>query len=218
MCCMEGGYHISLTDNLTMDWTGNKASMFAAHGATNHSSGGRIARDFYATDPQMVEKLLQKEEFNRDTGILEPCCGNGHISEVLKAHGYKVASWDIVRREYDDQLLERDFLEYFPQCRNEMDIVTNPPYRDACKFVRHALDISYCGVKVAMLLKLSFLEGRGRKSLMDLYPPKQIYVFRNRIDCWPNGIKPAKPSKGVCYAWFVWERGWYGSPAIDWID
>lgn len=73
-------------------------------------------------------------------------------------------------------------------------------------------------VKVAMFLKLTFLESKARQKLFEKYPPKTIYVFRNRVDCWKNGIKPDKPSKAVCYAWFVWEKGFKGDPVIKWIN
>ena len=110
----------------------------------------------------------------------------------------------------------RDFLS--TNAENYSDIVTNPPYKFAKEFAEHALDISREGVKVAMFLKLTFLEGAKRKELFDRYPPKAIYVFRNRIDCWKNGEKPDKPARAVCYAWFVWEKGYRGEPAIRWID
>lgn len=201
-----------------MDWTGNEKSIFATHGASNHSESERANHDYYATDPEAVEKLLEKEEFCHY--ILEPACGGGHISEVLLKHGFDVISTDIVNRGYKNQKEERDFLSFvktIPAHRNDRDIITNPPYNKAKEFVEHALNISMESVKVAMFLKLTFLEGAKRKELFDKYPPKKIYVFRNRIDCWKNGIKPEKASKAVCYAWFIWEKGYTGDPIIKWI-
>ncbi|MBE7053872.1 MAG: NAD(P)-dependent oxidoreductase [Ruminococcaceae bacterium] len=189
--------------------------MYATHGASNHSEGVRADYDYYATDPDAVEKLLEKEEFFHY--ILEPACGEGHISEVLLNHGYDVISSDIVHRGYENQQLTEDFLKSGSVPRNSRDIITNPPYAQAKEFVEHALDISQESVKIAMFLKLTFLEGIKRKGLFDKYPPKTIYVFRNRIDCWKNGIKPEKPSKAVCYAWFVWVKGFKGNPQIKWI-
>jgi len=197
------------------DWTGNTTSIYATHGASNHSEGVRADYDYYATDPDAVEKLLEKEEFFHY--ILEPACGEGHISEVLLNHGYDVISSDIVHRGYENQQLTEDFLKSGSVPRNSRDIITNPPYAQAKEFVEHALDISQESVKIAMFLKLTFLEGIKRKGLFDKYPPKTIYVFRNRIDCWKNGIKPEKPSKAVCYAWFVWVKGFKGNPQIKWI-
>ena len=94
------------------------------------------------------------------------------------------------------------------------DIITNPPYNLAKEFVEHALDISEDGIKVAMFLKLTFLESEKRRGLFNKYPPKVIYVFTNRVDCWKNGIKPKKAAKAVCYAWFIWEKGYTGDTII----
>lgn len=197
------------------DWTGNSKAIFSTHGASNHSNEERADLDYYATDPYAVEKLLEKETFWHY--IYEPACGGGHISEVLKKHGYKVESSDIVNRGYEGQTKTEDFLKVPLTPRNGYDIITNPPYNMAKEFVEHALDISQESVKVAMFLKLTFLEGQKRKDLFKKYPPKKIYVFSNRVDCWKNGIKPQKPQKAVCYAWFIWEKGYTGLPRIDWI-
>lgn len=197
------------------DWNGSTTSIFATHGASNHSETDRAEHDYYATDPDAVEKLLQFEHFNHH--IYEPACGGCHISNVLIAHGYDVVSTDIVNRGSDNQTGVQDFLAYHPEHKNTRDIITNPPYKYAMEFAEHALDISDAGVKVAMFLKLTFLEGGKRKHLFDRHPPKKIYVFRNRIDCWKNGIKPDKASKAVCYAWFVWEKGFIGPPEIAWL-
>lgn len=198
------------------DWSGNATSIYATHGASNHSNEERAEYDYYATDPAAVEALIYLEPFS--SCILEPCCGGGHISKTLNEHGYVVYSYDIVQRDYIGQNGVQDFLQVNPEHVNCFDIITNPPYSQAMEFVGHALDISADGVKVAMFLKLTFLEGAKRKKLFDVYPPKTIYVFRNRIDCWRNGVKPEKPSRAVCYAWFVWKKGYRGCPEIRWID
>lgn len=199
-----------------MDWTGNAKAIFATHGASNHSETERAELDYYATDPEAVKKLLGVEGFSRY--ILEPACGGCHISKVLIENGHDVVSTDIVHRGSEYQTAVSDFLAYNPKPRNHRDIITNPPYNKAMEFAEHALAISMETVKVAMFLKLTFLEGGKRKALFDKYPPRKIYVFRNRIDCWKNGEKPSKPAKAVCYAWFVWEKGYTGKPVIMWLD
>lgn len=198
------------------DWTGNATSIYATHGATNHSDDERAALDYYATDPKAVQALLDVEDFFDD--ILEPACGGGHISNVLHVNGYNVVSTDIVDRGYVHQNGIQDFLLFNPATPNLNDIITNPPYKFAAEFVEHALDISDDGIKVAMFLKLTFLESGKRKQLFDKYPPMKIYVFRNRVDCWKNGTKPDKPQRAVCYAWFLWKKGFVGHPQILWID
>ena len=194
------------------DWTGNATSIFATHGASNHSESDRAELDYYATDPEAVEALLKVECFS--PYIFEPACGGCHISKVLIDRGFDVVSTDIVNRGSAYQSHTQDFFDFE---QNFRDIITNPPYKFATEFAEHALEISADSVKVAMFLKLTFLEGAKRKKLFDKYPPKKIYVFRNRIDCWKNGSKPDKPSRAVCYAWFVWEKGYSGNPEIAWI-
>ena len=197
------------------DWVGNATSIYATHGASNHSDSERADLDYYATDPQAVKMLLDVESFSQH--IFEPACGGCHISKVLIGEGFDVISSDIVHRGSDYQTQVADFLKFEPSSPNNRDIITNPPYKFAAEFVEHSLDISTDSVKVAMFLKLTFLEGGKRKRLFDKYPPQKIYVFRNRIDCWKNGQKPDKPSRAVCYAWFVWQKGFDGVPQIAWI-
>lgn len=199
---------------MSKDWTGNGNSVFKTLGASNHSAGERAELDYYATDPAAVVALLEREEF--DGPIWEPACGGGHISEQLINCGFRVRSTDIVNRGYFRQNETFDFLEEDRVFYG--DIITNPPYKYAAEFVEHALELTTAGSKVAMFLKLTFLEGAKRKTLFDKYPPKTVYVFRNRIDCWKNGIEPVKPSKAVCYAWFVWEYGYTGETVIKWIN
>lgn len=55
------------------DWTGNTNSIFATHGASNHSNTERADLDYYATDPAAVEALLAVEDFTR--AVWEPACG-----------------------------------------------------------------------------------------------------------------------------------------------
>lgn len=73
---------------MSKDWIRNKAATFATLAASNHSKGEREVNDYYATEPKAVELLLEKEKFN--SIILEPSCGEGHISQVLLNSGYAV--------------------------------------------------------------------------------------------------------------------------------
>ena len=73
------------------------------------------------------------------------------------------------------------------------------------------------GKKLAMCLKLQFLEGQKRQELFKLYPPKTIYVFSARQKCALNGDFKGVGSSAVAYAWFVWEKGFKGDPIVKWI-
>ena len=197
------------------DWTGNAKSVFVCNGASNHTEDERQVDDYYATEPKATQLLLDRETFS--SAIWECACGGGHMSEVLKQNGYAVMSSDLFDRGYKgtkiiDFLKEKDI--------NTMDIVTNPPYKFAKDFVEHALDISADGVKVAMFLKLTFLESKSRKALFEKYPFKTLYVSSERLQCAKNGDFE-KYGKGVgtavAYGWYVWEKGFTGKPTIEWI-
>lgn len=98
------------------------------------------------------------------------------------------------------------------------DIITNPPYKYASRFVEKSLELIPTGNKVAMFLKLQFLESKSRKELFKKYPPKVVYVSSSRIKCAKNGEFEKYPSSAVAYAWFVWEKGFEGEPVIRWIN
>ena len=202
------------------DWTGNGNSIYKTLGASNHTDNEREVNDYYATEPKATELLLERERFN--PYVWECACGGGHMSDVLKSHGYNVKSSDIIDRGYDGAEII-DFLSVDKAEYKEMisrDIITNPPYKYAKEFVEQALNISMDGVKVAMFLKLQFLESKKRLELFKKYPPKVIYVASERLLCAKNAeFERMKAGGGsaVCYAWFVWKKGFKGDPVIKWI-
>ena len=195
------------------DWTGSKRSAYATLGASNHTTEPRADFDYYATEPAAARLLLEVEEFS--PCIWECACGEGHISEEFQHAGYTVFSSDIVDRGYGCVI---DFLSTsFPQ-NIKCDIVTNPPYSKAAEFIKHAMDIVADGTKVAMFLKLQFLEGKARKALFKQYPPKIVYVSSSRLVCAKNGDFESNPPRAVAYAWYVWVKGFHGDPVIKWIN
>lgn len=181
-------------------------------GSINSYGDKRQEEDFYATDPQCLEQLLEHETFKHE--VWEPACGTGWLSQVLEAHGYDVKNSDIMKRAELNNFEEEDFFAYEV---NDRDIITNPPYFCVNKFVRHALDISKEGTKIAMILRLTFLEGKQRRQLIfNSDPPKRIYVFSERAMMYKDGQMIFKGS-AVAYAWFIWEKGYKGNPEILWI-
>ena len=101
-------------------------------------------------------------------------------------------------------------------------IITNPPYSLAKEFVEKGMELLEDDGQMAMFLKIQFLEGAKRKELFDKYPPKYIYVFRNRMATWNSGLeKDPKTGKRwattMCHAWFVWEKGSTSEPVVRWL-
>ena len=161
------------------DWTGNGNSVFKTLGASNHTDNERQGEDFYATDPIAAELLCKEVKFSK---IWEPACGMGHLSEVFKRNGYDVRSSDLIDRGYGEV---QDFLGMDVQ-EWDGDIITNPPYKYAVDFIYKALQIIPDGKKVAMFLKVQFLEGKERKELFTHFPPRVVLVSSSRILCAKN--------------------------------
>ena len=187
--------------------------VFKTLGSSNHTPDKRAEYDYYATDPQAVEMLLALETFA--PVIWEPACGEGHISKVLAAHGYEVISTDLIYRGFGEPEPMNFLEETFPDF--EGDIITNPPYSAGLEFVKRALETVRPGGKVAMFLKVQFLEGKRRGELFAVTPPRTVYISRSRLACAKNGNFEHTES-AIAYAWYVWEKGFTGDPVIKWFN
>jgi hypothetical protein len=167
--------------------------------------------DFYPTPPKATEALLRVERFVGS--IWEPACGDGAISKVLEAAGYDVQSSDLIDRGYGQPGV--DFLlDYRTVATN---IVTNPPFKHAEEFVRHAL--ARTTGKVAMLCRLAWLEGKARRDLFENSPLANVWVFSNRVPMLRGGDEMLKGGGGmIAFAWYVWNHAHEGRPQLGWVS
>jgi len=189
--------------------------LFVTLGASNHGGDSREQNDYYATDPIAMDLLLRRERF--DKHVWECACGEGHLSRVLEKEGYDVVSTDLIDRGYG--IGGVDFLGF--NGTFDGDIITNPPYKYAREFVEHAIECVADGHRVAMFLKIQFLEGKSRRELFDKYPPRYIYVSSGRINCCKNGDfsrEQRSNNSAQAYAWFIWEKGYAGEPTVRWFN
>ncbi|MDD7756032.1 MAG: NAD(P)-dependent oxidoreductase [Clostridiales bacterium] len=204
-------------NNKEKDWVGNSKSVYTTLGASNHTDKEREVNDYYATDPIAIDALINYGKAEISNNVWECACGEGHLAKRLSDYGYNVTATDLIDRGFG--IGDVNFLETNTIFNG--DIVTNPPYKYAVKFIEHALDIIPTGNKVFMFLKLQFLEGKSRKELFKKYPPKCIYVSSSRILCAKNGdFEGMKKSGGsaVAYAWYEWEKGYTGDTIIKWVN
>ena len=142
--------------------------------------------------------------------IWEPACGDGAMSRVLETTGASVLSTDLFDRGYGDVGI--DFLKADHSADN---IVTNPPYNSAEAFVEAGL--LQARQKVALLLRLAFVEGANRqKTIFAKTPPTRIWVFSERITFYPAGAVQ-KGSGTTAYAWFVWDKQDIGKTEMKWL-
>lgn len=191
------------------------AKVFKTLGA--HSDDGeRGEYDLYVTDPKAAEWLLRIEDFPKDLPIWECASGLNHLADVFKAAGYEVRTSDLIKRLPDTEQL--DFLN----CREGLwhgSIVTNPPYKFAVEFAYKALSMLPSGCKLAMFLRLLFLEGRERRELFEKYPPVRVWVSSSRIKCLKDNDSAFVGKNGaMAFAWFVWEKGYKGETVVKWFN
>jgi len=177
---------------------------------TANDRQNREQDDFYPTPSEGVEALLSVETF--EGPIWECACGDGAISRVLEAHGYRVISTDLVDRGYGQA--RTDFLmEWESRAPN---IVTNPPFKNIPEFMLQALRLSTA--KVAFLMRIGCLEGAERGKIYRSSPLARVWVFSNRLQIWRNGEKTSRSGGMIGFAWFVWDHNHKGPPTLGWLD
>lgn len=159
--------------------------------------------DAYFTPHWVTELLCEVEPF-RDT-IWEPACGAGHMVDALfGATESVITASDIY--DHGKGYSVKDFLQ--PWCNTlhtNADIVTNPPFNLAQKFIEHALDMTgYHDGKVAMLLPFNFDAAKGRRHIFNDHPAfKAKHTLTSRIR-WAN-LEQKKNGPSTNHAWFVWD-------------
>jgi hypothetical protein len=188
---------------------------------------GAIAEDdpeHFPTHWGATLALLSVETFQGP--IWEPACGDGALCEELARGGYEVVATTLHDYGYGDA--GRDFLlEWQPLAPN---VATNPPFAWAQEFIERALMLTRpppganATRKVAMLLRLAFLEGRERgRWFKELRAQGQglarVWVMSARIP-FTKGERAADDHKGgpLAFAWFVFEHGHTGPAVTDFLD
>lgn len=164
--------------------------------------------DFFPTPAWATHALIDNERF--EGSIWEPACGDGAMARVLMETGREVDATDLFDRGYGESGV--DFLK---STRLVDNIVTNPPYNAAAGFVHAGL--AQTKGKLALLLRLAFLEGAERRqSIFAKTPPARVWVFSERITFYPAGAVQAG-SGTTAYAWFVWDKAAENRTDLKWL-
>lgn len=162
----------------------------------------RWPSDWYVEPPDCVASLFDAQSFSG--AIYDPACGGGTIPRVARERGYKADGSDLVFRGFG-----RGGVDFLSDGTPRENIVTNPPYRLAEEFARHALKVTQGSV--ALVTRISFLNGQRRAvSLYDRHPPALVLVLSARPSMPPGGTDI--PAKGgtADYVWIVWDQGYEG--------
>ena len=149
-----------------------------------------------------------------DDNWWEPACGNGAISRVFLTHQKKIDKGEnrtVISSDLYDfgfgscpvDFLQQDEMPKTPSFEACQSIVTNPPYKLAQKFVRHAIRLtaSTRGI-VCMLLRNEWDSAGTRNDLFtsNTFAGKVVLTSR------PLWIEGSDGSPRHNYSWFVWDH------------
>lgn len=209
--------------------------------------------DYYATPPWVVDGLLDKLDlttlFWTSAWWIDPGCGDGAILDRVAEHGVSPTNFIGIETHHERAgqasklfptavILTEDYLgddvERYLLNRPEgpFAIIANPPYVHAMEFVRRSLALlktrNQPGAFAAFLLRLAFLESKGREQF-HIDNPSHVFVLSGRpsfchsFKCKPCDVRFSKPTSvdsfdcpqcmnpmgkvttdSSAYAWFVW--------------
>lgn len=160
---------------------------------------GRKERDWYPT-PDEVTRALTKELPIAGINVWEPCVGDGAMARVLTEAGANVYGSDI------HPLCDADTLDFFEATEMPFDfevLITNPPFKDAERFIRHAW-LRLQPLSMAMVLKSTYWHSLRRQKLWAECQPAAIYPLTWR----PDFERLGRPTMEMM--WCYWQRGWSG--------
>ena len=158
--------------------------------------------DFYQTPMPVAKALIEQLPrlgVETDADILEPCCGEGAITDVLCDYGYtNIRSFDL---NFGDH--RQDFLKFDGSADV---IITNPPFSQAGAFLDKAIEVA---PTVMMLLPLDFLTSKERYGSVwnnTTFKCAECIVFSRRPLMTTEKQTVVHKAGAVSFAWFVFRR------------
>lgn len=178
--------------------------------------------NLYTTPAWATEALIASDELDYCRTFWEPCCGMGHISDVIIEAiekrwkpGKKIQSTDLYDHGYEFGTPNVNFLDYTD---DEVDcIITNPPFDRAgthFAMLKHALSMP--NVKtVAFFMPMQFLETPDRAEWLEAsHYFSKVYSFANRVKCLTQGSEELSGNNTAKhFAWFIFDKHHDGTPA-----
>lgn len=161
--------------------------------------------DAYFTPASAVESLLKVVTIWGS--VLEPCSGQGAISEALISDNRWLKTNDIDPAMPSMLHADATTPEFWQGWAENQWVVSNPPFKAATQIVK--LAHAHASIGVAMLLRLSFLEPcEDRAEFLSEHPPNVLIVLP-RISFTGDG-----KTDSVTCAWMVWNKHYAGSRIV----
>lgn len=165
----------------------------------------RRTHDFYETPPHYLEALFAYIDIPAKSNVLEPCVGEGAISEALKMQfpGIFLNTNDLDRkRTKADSYFDATNGDEWSRTLEDMDwTITNPPFNQIEPIVRNMLHHSDNSV---FLARLSFLEPTAeRVKIFKKYGDPDMLIVLPRYSFRLND-QGKRATDSVTCAWMGW--------------
>lgn len=178
--------------------------------------------DFFPTPPWATRALFERVLVHLDRlnackfqTARDPCCGRGHMSEVMRDYFRHVIASDIADYDYPES--ERaDFTQKTSVDDEAVDwLIMNSPFGAlAEQFWSKSMDLA--GYGVAMLVRAQWLETPGRYlRIFKDNPPSLVAFFSERVPI-HKGRWVFNGKTFTAYVWLVWIKGMQPQPPF-WI-
>ena len=184
--------------------------------STNRGTKRRKS-DYYVTPIEPIKKFLKElcreepyfaEKLNRGC-ILDPCAGGDKEHEMSYPKAIKeylnqkrfIKTIDI--REDSRANKTSNYLSKYIYDNIDI-IISNPPFRDAMKFIKKSLDDVKNRGYVIYLLRLNYFGTQKRYEFWQKYMSKYTFVHHKRMSFTDEG-----GTDSIEYAHFVWQKNNY---------
>lgn len=165
--------------------------------------------DFYPSPPGVIDSLFRAVEIVEGM-IWEPAAGDGALVDQIRAAGRDCIGTDLVDRGRPDIEPRVDFLFEQRVQWGARSIITNPPYKLADHFARHAIALGVA--QTALLLPVKWLAATGPRWELTRHVSDVVLLGRLKM------LPPGAPDKGLNpvtdFGWFIFRAEPIASPLI----
>lgn len=162
--------------------------------------------DDFPTPPWAIRAFMDQlvsvaPTMNR-ASVWEPGSNRGYMPAVLTEYFAKVLASDIT--DYGMKYPKIDFTKPIEPKTRPSWVITNPPFIKLTEFMEQGLTVAQEGV--ALLTRLSALEGQARYEKFSERPPTFIMPYVNRVPMHKGKIFVEKGTTATAYCWLVWSH------------
>lgn len=178
--------------------------------ANRKKESERPENDFYETPYACTEVLIPTlSGIDRESIILDPCCGNKRIGDVLRKYGFNNITERDLTGGYDflDEMIKKKFYDI---------VIMNPPFKLFDEFVNQAKYISNIQIVIG---KLDYFCCHNRNKSGLWKNLKYVLPFDRKIAYDRPFREDGKFECGMLNTgWFVFDNTYQGFPMIQILD